>query len=239
MEPQQAERLRAFWKKGRDHYRSFFCELDLVRKEIGDKKLPSWCLNNLHLGMATIDNARKLIGGIDAENIKRDFAKAKEAEKAQRQAEKAQRDRDAAAKRSQEREQRFTAKEHRQRHQQQQQQHRKGEDRAKHPGVLAQLLEMWFSADKRCSAAIENWVEGSIQKAKTLCAIRAALPADQDFGAWVDQHKLGLSKDDRAALIGLGYLDEDTLRDILTKSESRSYRVIWRDHRPLKLVKDA
>jgi len=224
MDPQQADRLRALWKSGGDKYRSFFYALNEVQREIGPKALPRWCLRHLKLDLQVIDKARKLIDGIDAANIKADFAAAAAAEKAQRAA-------DGAAKRQA----RASAKA--QTRQQQQQQHRKRERAAKMPDAdLQDLKARWFDADRRCRTGIENWIEGSIAKAKILCAMRAALPADQDFGAWVDANALGLNHSDRAALIGLGCLEEAELRDILTKSESRSYQLIWKAYRPLRVV---
>ena len=69
-------------------------------------------------------------------------------------------------------------------------------------------MKRWNDADKMCQSGIDRWIEGSIAKAKVLCAAREKFTADQDFGAWLDQNGIGLNDHDRAALIGLGRMEE-------------------------------
>lgn len=84
---QQAERLRALWKSGRDKYASFFSVLNEVRQEIGDEALPTWCFDELRIGISVIAEARRLLTAMDAEIVKADLAAAKRAEREQREAE--------------------------------------------------------------------------------------------------------------------------------------------------------
>jgi hypothetical protein len=85
----------------------------------------------------------------------------------------------------------------------------------------------------------ELWLEGSIAKAAILCAARAKFPANQEFGAWLEEN-IELENQERVALIGLGGLGEKRLREILTTTSSRSYQYIWRDNKPpsLRVVSD-
>lgn len=84
---QQAERLRALWKSGRDKYASFFSVLNEVRQQIGDDALPTWCFDELRIGVSVIVEARRLLTAMDAEIVKADLAVAKKAERDQREAE--------------------------------------------------------------------------------------------------------------------------------------------------------
>ena len=81
------------------------------------------------------------------------------------------------------------------------------------------------------------WIEGSIALAQVLSTARAKFPADQEFGQWCEMNAPTIRKDDRAALIGLGRMDN--LREILIGTTSRSYQLIWRTNRPeLTVVAD-
>jgi hypothetical protein len=72
-----------------------------------------------------------------------------------------------------------------------------------------------------------DWIEGSVILATTLASARKFFAANNNFGNWLSATGLdNLHHDDRAALINLGQLP--CLREILTETDSRSYRVIWR-----------
>jgi hypothetical protein len=70
----QANRLRALWKSGRDKYSSFYVVLDEVQREVGDKALADWCLDNLRISLSVIVKTRKVLRETDAEIVKRDLA---------------------------------------------------------------------------------------------------------------------------------------------------------------------
>ena len=51
--------------------------------------------------------------------------------------------------------------------------------------------------------------------------------------------EIDLPERERQALIGLGRLGEKRLREILTNTDSRSYRLIWQENKPtLKAVEN-
>lgn len=54
MEDQQATRLRALWKSGRDKFRSLYVVLAEVQKEVGHRQLSKWCAQNLGMGLPAI-----------------------------------------------------------------------------------------------------------------------------------------------------------------------------------------
>jgi hypothetical protein len=79
---QQADRLKALWKSGRDKYRSFFVVLNEVRQEIGDEALASWCFDELSIGFSVITKTADILNNkIDTAKIKADLAAASRAEK--------------------------------------------------------------------------------------------------------------------------------------------------------------
>jgi hypothetical protein len=86
---QQAQRLKVFWKSGRDKYRSFFYELAEVKKVIGARALPNWCRQYLRMDLKIIMMMSGLLTDVDAKNVKAEFADAiaarKEEDEVQRQ----------------------------------------------------------------------------------------------------------------------------------------------------------
>jgi ATPase subunit of ABC transporter with duplicated ATPase domains len=266
MQEQQAERLRVLWKSGRDKYNSFFAVLEEVRAEIGDEALPKWCVDNLQIGLSVITETRKVLLRVDAEIYRRNLEasviiaeeqewREREEERLRRELEKQERAKQIAearaaterAKTDLEHARAETQKarnaEKRRQRQAEPDQVTKRQRRALIANVtdaeLNQLVERFKKADAMCAEGIERWVEGSIAKAMVLCAARNRCPSNDKFGAWLSENEICLTDDDRAALIGLGSLGEARLRELLTATESRSYRLIWRaSNRPpaLKLV---
>jgi hypothetical protein len=99
------------------------------------------------------------------------------------------------------------------------------------------LLERWvgdryLKADTKCIEGNNQWIEASIAQALILVEARSRFQTDQEFCDWLAANNIELSDDDRAALISLGQLGEAQLREILTKTDSRSYRLIWAASRP-------
>jgi hypothetical protein len=257
----QANRLKALWKSGRDKYASFFTILEEVRQEIGNDALPGWCFHTLKLSLSVVTETRKVLTKTDADIVKRNSAAAVAAEKAEirmaREANRKARD-DAALALQLEREKRaqILAEEKLVTEQKKKAvEHAKSEtQKAKEPRTkrrqrnaaeftseiadasLNDLIERFKKADALCQHGLNEWVEGSIAKAIILAAARKQITADQDFGAWCDAN-VNLSHQDRAALIGLGRLGEEKLREIFEVADSRSYRRIWEQHKPeLKIV---
>lgn len=76
MDAQQAQRMRALLKSGRDKYTSFFACLEEIRMEIGNRSLPAWCRKHLSMPLTEITEARKLLQHIDAVKIKEALAEA-------------------------------------------------------------------------------------------------------------------------------------------------------------------
>jgi hypothetical protein len=67
---EQANRLKALWKSGRDKYASFFAVLNEVHAEIGDDELFHWCFDNLHIGMSVILKTRKVLAETDEKAVR-------------------------------------------------------------------------------------------------------------------------------------------------------------------------
>jgi hypothetical protein len=85
----------------------------------------------------------------------------------------------------------------------------------------------------RAQRGTEDWIEGSLQLAQGLALGRKEFPSDPLFGAWLKENNHDhVNKNDRAALIGLAS-DIDRARTVLQETESRSYRLIWRDAKAL------
>jgi hypothetical protein len=64
------QRMQVLWKIGRDKFFSFFSTLEEVRKEIGDEAFPSWCFNELEIGLSVIVAARNAWNEADAKMVK-------------------------------------------------------------------------------------------------------------------------------------------------------------------------
>ena len=80
MDNQQAERLRALWKSGRDKYASFFTVLNEVRQQIGDHNMPEYCIKELQIGPSAIDNITGILSRADAAIARAELAAAKKVE---------------------------------------------------------------------------------------------------------------------------------------------------------------
>jgi hypothetical protein len=259
MDNQEPERLLALWKSGRDKYRSFFAVLVDVKREIGIDALPAWCRDNLRISLSIIENAIDLLAEIDAKTAKEHLAGAKAAEKAQAQAarEKEALDRElrkierqkkiaeaklemeqakaAVEKAKTETADLFAAR---------RQQKKPREKRQKlavadvSTATLTALAEAFKAAEVLCQQARGQWIEGSVMKAIILVTARSKYPNNQEFGVWCDANSIYSGPDkrnDRTALIGLGQLGEERLREILMSTDSQSYHLIWQKHKKPEL----
>jgi hypothetical protein len=82
-------------------------------------------------------------------------------------------------------------------------------------------------AYQRIEAGGNEWVEGSLEFAAALLEGRELVPADTGFKQWLEKNNLDFfNHQDRAALLNLAQ-NPDLARGILSKTESRSYRLIW------------
>lgn len=77
----------------------------------------------------------------------------------------------------------------------------------------------------------ELWIEGVMELAAVMAEARDQFPANQDFGAWLAASKLERGKTERMALINLGRMRAEMLRDLLKTSRRDSIRLIWEDFR--------
>jgi flagellar biosynthesis GTPase FlhF len=249
---EQANRLRALWKSGRDKYASFFTILEEVRQEVGNDALQAWCFQFLRISLSVIVETRKVLTKVDADIVKRNTAAAVAAEKAEmrnaREAKRKQRE-DEAHTRELERERRaqelaeekLVTEQKKTAVDQAKTKRKTSTKRRKHMAAefieelasanLNDLSERFKNAEAHCLHGINEWIEGSIAKAVILATARELLVADQDFGAWCDA-LVNLSHQDRAALVGLGRLGESKLRELFNATDSRSYELIWRRHKP-------
>jgi len=73
---EQAQRLKALWKSGRDKYQSFFAVLDEVRKQVGDDDLANWCFDHLRIGMSVIVQTTKVLTETDEGAMKASLRRA-------------------------------------------------------------------------------------------------------------------------------------------------------------------
>jgi len=86
-------------------------------------------------------------------------------------------------------------------------------------------------AHERANKGETEWIEGSLELAVALREGREAVPADTSFKEWLKINNLDFyNYSDRAALIALAS-NVDLARTVLTESKSRSYQLIWRDHK--------
>lgn len=251
MDAEQIARLKALWKSGRDKYRSFFTVLNEVRQEVGEAALPRWCYENLNIGLSVILEYAKLLGPIDEKIVKANLAAARQAEKHQHRLEKARRATELAKARADK-----AAEDNRREKENHKGKTRKTDrkntnkrgaksaaSRARRRVVsniseadLALMIEKFKAADKMCERGEELWIEGSIAKATILCAARAKFVNDQLFGLWCSESGITVSHQDRAALIHLGGLAKERLKQIFTTTERRSYQYIWQDVSRLHVV---
>jgi hypothetical protein len=94
---------------------------------------------------------------------------------------------------------------------------------------VRQKLDVWRAAN-------DEWVSATLDLAVELWSARQMHVTDQAFGIWLAENELDeTSKDDRAALIGMGQHLE-TARAVLEDTDRRSLRLIWRDLILPKLV---
>jgi hypothetical protein len=97
------------------------------------------------------------------------------------------------------------------------------------PDPLDSIKQRLIDGHARLDKSHAEWVEGSIEIARALREGRDLMPADRDFSQWLKKNRLDFfGADARAALLGLAN-DEALAREVLTKSDSRSHIVIWRE----------
>lgn len=100
--------------------------------------------------------------------------------------------------------------------------------------VLAEAIHTRYESAKRHDLDAQQsrvaWIEDSIALATMLGEARAQFPSDNQFGEWLETNIAFINKNDRAALIGMS-VDITLMREVLTQTKSRSWDLIWRDHR--------
>lgn len=96
------------------------------------------------------------------------------------------------------------------------------------PTLLERIGQRIDQAWQRTRKGADEWIEGSLELAQALAEGRGRFSADKAFGDWLvlERHD-HVNKNDRAALIGMA-TDLALAREVLTKTESRSYDLIWR-----------
>jgi hypothetical protein len=86
----EPEKLRVLWQKGRNMYKTFFYELEEVRKRIGsDEEFASWCWTDLGIGIDTLIIMAGILPQTDAARIKRNLKPIQEAEKQRKRVQRA------------------------------------------------------------------------------------------------------------------------------------------------------
>ena len=96
--------------------------------------------------------------------------------------------------------------------------------------VLERLGLRIDQAWQRVQNGESEWVEGSLELAQALAEGRGRYSANKAFGDWLVVNKHDhVSHQHRAALINLAS-DLTLAREVLTKTESRSYELIWRQN---------
>jgi hypothetical protein len=91
------------------------------------------------------------------------------------------------------------------------------------------LVERIKAAYGRAIAGESEWRFGTIQLAEALAEARARFKANQEFHQWLVQQECDfLSRDDRAALVGMGR-NLELARETLAKKQSFSWRLVWQD----------
>jgi hypothetical protein len=101
----EANRLKALWKSGRDKYASFFVVLGEVQKEVGKDKLGAWCYHHFRMPLHVVMKMSAFLAEADRNSVGREFAGAIASEKQQKAEKQSQEQRamwDAAIKRRQE-----------------------------------------------------------------------------------------------------------------------------------------
>lgn len=91
-----------------------------------------------------------------------------------------------------------------------------------------QLVKNIKEAITRLGRSREEWIEASVSLASLLCEARARYPADQKFSYWLEENEIDIYHMDRAALLKLGQ-NTEAMRVILRRTDSTSYRLIWKD----------
>jgi hypothetical protein len=222
---QRAERLRALWKSGRDKYVSFFAVLDEVRREVGDEALPNWCIDNLRIGLAVIASTKKILIKADADIVKRNFAAAAVAEKAQayavreearlaRELDKTERAKRIAEARTEAEHARLEAERAKAETTRTKAKAKAKANKASDNGQraerkrrafissisdaeLAELVSKFKKAEALCQEGERQWIEGSVAKALILHAARIKHRSDPEFGAWLEANAIYAGNENR------------------------------------------
>ena len=76
-------------------------------------------------------------------------------------------------------------------------------------------------------------IEGVLETAPAMAHARNDCGGnDRAFGRWCTDNKINCKKNERAALVGMGRLDQASLRGALERTTSRSIRVFWQQLQP-------
>jgi hypothetical protein len=93
----KANVMRVHWKRGRDHFSSFYSMLEEVRREIGDENLATWCFNELRIGLTIVNRVSDVLRENDARIARDNLAAARRAEQDRRRLQREEEERQRAA----------------------------------------------------------------------------------------------------------------------------------------------
>jgi hypothetical protein len=82
--------MRIKWNKACNMFSSFFADLSVIRCEVGDERLSSWCIHNLQLGLSVITKVSSILVDTDAAAAKGEIKRATELERTRKRQEKAE-----------------------------------------------------------------------------------------------------------------------------------------------------
>lgn len=92
---------------------------------------------------------------------------------------------------------------------------------------LDYIKQRIIAGHERANKGGVEWIEGTLEVAAAMLEGRTNKPADIGFSQWLKENSLNFyNKDERAALIGFAS-NIPLAREILTRSESRSYKALW------------
>lgn len=95
------------------------------------------------------------------------------------------------------------------------------------PDSLNRRVPRIHVAHERTQHGRQEWIEGTIELAIELAAARAEFPSNHGFGVWLAENDIDdYTKDDRAALIGMGE-NIDITRRVLAETDRMSWHWIW------------
>ena len=77
-------RLKVYWKKGRDYFQSLFSELSEIERAMTPAEFSKWCQKELGLTVGVLYNASHILKKVDAARVKEQLSAALVAAKEQK-----------------------------------------------------------------------------------------------------------------------------------------------------------